>query len=75
MRTLGAVRGESCLRCGAEMEWRHQTWQCGRCRFKLGCCEGDVGECAGQATAGGASSSVTQSDVTNAQKASPAYGP
>jgi hypothetical protein len=23
------------------MEWRHSTWQCGRCRFKLGCCEGD----------------------------------
>jgi hypothetical protein len=23
------------------MEWRHGTWQCARCRFKLGCCEGD----------------------------------
>ena len=23
------------------MEWRHGTWQCGRCRFKLGCCEGE----------------------------------
>ena len=23
------------------MEWRHGTWQCPRCRFKLGCCEGD----------------------------------
>jgi len=34
---------ESCLRCGAPMEWRHQTWQCPRCRFKIGCCEGDAG--------------------------------
>src|SRR5262245_10959113 len=34
---------ESCLRCGAGMEWRHQTWQCPRCRFKIGCCEGDGG--------------------------------
>jgi hypothetical protein len=32
---------ETCLRCGAAMEWRHQTWQCPRCRFKIGCCEGD----------------------------------
>jgi len=32
---------ERCLRCGAPMEWRHQTWQCLRCRFKLGCCEGE----------------------------------
>jgi len=23
------------------MEWRHGTWQCPRCKFKLGCCEGD----------------------------------
>jgi hypothetical protein len=23
------------------MEWRHGTWQCACCRFKLGCCEGD----------------------------------
>jgi hypothetical protein len=23
------------------MEWRHATWQCPRCSFKLGCCEGD----------------------------------
>ena len=23
------------------MEWRHGTWQCARCRFKLGCCEGE----------------------------------
>jgi hypothetical protein len=38
----GAV-SESCLRCGAAMEWRHQTWQCPRCRFKIGCCEGDAG--------------------------------
>ncbi|MFL5926894.1 MAG: hypothetical protein ACJ77E_08175 [Gaiellaceae bacterium] len=32
---------ESCWRCGAAMEWRHGTWQCSRCRFKLGCCEGE----------------------------------
>jgi len=32
---------EICPRCSAEMEWRHGTWQCGRCRFKLGCCEGE----------------------------------
>jgi hypothetical protein len=32
---------ESCWRCGAAMEWRHGTWQCPRCRFKLGCCEGE----------------------------------
>ena len=35
---------ERCLRCSAEMEWRHGTWQCPRCRFKLGCCEGQTGE-------------------------------
>jgi hypothetical protein len=35
---------ERCLRCGAAMDWRHQTWQCPRCRFKLGCCEGETGE-------------------------------
>jgi len=23
------------------MEWRHGTWQCPKCRFKLGCCEGE----------------------------------
>jgi len=32
---------EHCLRCSAAMEWRHGTWQCPRCRFKLGCCEGE----------------------------------
>jgi hypothetical protein len=32
---------ERCWRCSAEMEWRHGTWQCPRCRFKLGCCEGE----------------------------------
>jgi hypothetical protein len=35
---------ERCLRCGAAMDWRHQTWQCPCCRFKLGCCEGETGE-------------------------------
>ena len=38
MTTTGAER---CLRCAASMEWRHGTWQCPRCRFKLGCCEGE----------------------------------
>src|SRR5579862_2368315 len=32
---------ERCWRCSAEMEWRHGTWQCPRCRLKLGCCEGE----------------------------------
>lgn len=36
---------ETCLRCGAAMEWRHGTFQCPHCRFKLGCCEGETGEC------------------------------
>jgi hypothetical protein len=36
---------EKCLRCNAAMEWRHGTWQCPRCRFKLGCCEGEAGDC------------------------------
>lgn len=36
---------EPCLRCAAAMEWRHGTFQCPRCRFKLGCCEGLTGEC------------------------------
>jgi len=36
---------ERCLRCGAALEWRHQTLQCPRCRFKIGCCEGTTGEC------------------------------
>jgi hypothetical protein len=38
---------ERCLRCAAPMEWRHQTWQCPVCRFKLGCCEGE--DCSGYA--------------------------
>jgi hypothetical protein len=28
------------MRCSAEMEWRHGTWQCPGCKLKLGCCEG-----------------------------------
>ena len=36
---------EICLRCGAHMEWRHGTFQCPRCRFKVGCCEGETGDC------------------------------
>jgi len=33
---------ENCWRCGATMEWRHGTWQCGNCKLKLGCCEGEA---------------------------------
>jgi hypothetical protein len=32
---------EMCLRCPTPMAWVHGTWQCPRCKFKLGCCEGD----------------------------------
>jgi hypothetical protein len=65
---------ERCLRCGAPMEWRHQTWQCPRCRFKVGCCEGETGElCAPRARYAGPSS--TQSRVRRSQNARPAYGP
>jgi hypothetical protein len=39
-----APAAERCLRCSASMEWRHGTWQCPRCRFKLGCCEGESPE-------------------------------
>ena len=35
------AEAERCGRCSAPMEWRHGTWQCARCRFKLGCCEGE----------------------------------
>jgi len=43
---------EPCLRCGAAMDWRHQTWQCPRCRFKLGCCEGESPEACAQPPSG-----------------------
>ncbi|MGZ8686868.1 MAG: hypothetical protein ACXWZP_00425 [Gaiellaceae bacterium] len=43
-----APAGEPCWRCGAAMEWRHATLQCPRCRFKIGCCEGNTGECSPQ---------------------------
>lgn len=42
---------EPCPRCGAPLEWRHQTLQCPRCRFKAGCCEGQTGECVSAAPA------------------------
>jgi hypothetical protein len=32
---------ERCWRCSEPMHWVHGTWQCPRCRFKLGCCEGE----------------------------------
>lgn len=40
-----ARESEICMRCGASMEWRHGTWQCPHCRLKVGCCEGETGEC------------------------------
>ena len=43
MEKLVAI--ERCLRCSAAMEWRHGTWQCPRCRLKLGCCEGEPQHC------------------------------
>jgi hypothetical protein len=42
---MNATVKEICLRCGAEMEWRQSTWQCPRCKLKLGCCEGETGDC------------------------------
>ncbi|MGZ4353021.1 MAG: hypothetical protein ACXVZ4_05710 [Gaiellaceae bacterium] len=35
------AESEKCWRCGAELEWRHDTLQCPRCKWKLGCCEGE----------------------------------
>jgi hypothetical protein len=49
---------ERCLRCSDEMEWRHGTWQCPRCRFKLGCCEGQP-SCGEPFEAASASSEAT----------------
>jgi hypothetical protein len=43
-RNLGGVK-ETCPRCSAEMEWRHGTFQCPKCRLKIGCCEGETGDC------------------------------
>jgi hypothetical protein len=36
---------ERCPRCSASMHWVHGTFQCPRCRFKIGCCEGPTAEC------------------------------
>jgi hypothetical protein len=44
------VTAERCLRCSAAMEWRHGTWQCPRCRLKLGCCEGEPQHCDAEAS-------------------------
>jgi hypothetical protein len=74
-RTLERVTlSERCLRCGAAMEWRHQTWQCPRCRFKLGCCEGEACEPAAPRPRYTGLSS-THPRVSTSQNASPAYGP
>ena len=45
VRTLRPVTKETCPRCSAEMEWRHGTFQCPKCRYKVGCCEGETGDC------------------------------
>ena len=45
VRTLRIVTKEICPRCSAEMEWRHGTFQCPKCRLKIGCCEGETGDC------------------------------
>jgi hypothetical protein len=39
------AESESCWRCGATMLWIQSTWQCPRCKWKLGCCEGDPQTC------------------------------
>jgi hypothetical protein len=36
---------EMCWRCPTPMTWLHGTWQCSRCKFKLGCCEGEPQSC------------------------------
>ena len=53
-----AVAVEHCLRCSAAMDWRHGTWQCPRCRLKLGCCEGEPQHC--DATDDAARAGVTE---------------
>jgi hypothetical protein len=66
------MTAERCLRCGAPMDWRHQTWQCPRCRFKLGCCEGDAGDACAAPRARYAAPSSTQFRVSTSQNARPA---
>jgi hypothetical protein len=36
---------EMCWRCPTPMAWVQSTWQCPRCHFKLGCCEGEPQNC------------------------------
>lgn len=31
---------ELCPRCVVPMEWRGESFYCGRCKTKMGCCEG-----------------------------------
>jgi len=33
---------EMCWRCPTPMAFVHGTWQCPRCKYKLGCCEGEA---------------------------------
>jgi hypothetical protein len=32
---------EMCWRCPTPMAFVHGSWRCPRCKFKIGCCEGD----------------------------------
>jgi hypothetical protein len=32
---------ETCWRCATPMVWVQSTWQCPKCKWKLGCCEGE----------------------------------
>lgn len=33
-----------CPRCGANLGWVGSSWYCFTCKFKEGCCDGEVGE-------------------------------
>jgi hypothetical protein len=43
------MAAERCWRCAHEMRWVHGTWQCPRCKLKLGCCEGEPQSCDAEA--------------------------
>lgn len=33
-----------CPRCGANLGWVGSSWYCYTCKYKAGCCDGEVGE-------------------------------
>jgi hypothetical protein len=41
LRSLSVSETELCWRCPTPMIWLQGTWQCPKCHFKLGCCEGE----------------------------------